>query len=127
MRNSRALAAIMILIGIAVGISLSASWAQSPGKKTPTERTPPPAGSGDLEARLAAFLAANHPARYQIVMREGFRTDTWLLDTETGRAWLMMKITDVKGEPTVWMYMDRIDTDDQWLQWSLAAPSKPKE
>ncbi|NTU54512.1 MAG: hypothetical protein HGA97_12645 [Chlorobiaceae bacterium] len=48
--------------------------------------------------------------RFQIVMRDGVRADTFLLDTQEGKVWQQTQITDVEGQPTVWMFMERIDS-----------------
>ena len=37
------------------------------------------------------------------------RADTFLLDTATGKIWQLAKLTDMKGEPVVWQYMERLD------------------
>ena len=55
--------------------------------------------------------------RYQIVMRDGVRADTFLLDTETGRVWKPVTITNVKGEPEIWRIADRVDTAADFDAW----------
>ncbi|HUO89898.1 MAG TPA: hypothetical protein VMU08_12040 [Rhizomicrobium sp.] len=47
--------------------------------------------------------------RYQIVFSPHARADTYLLDTETGRVWVMTQFTDLKGKPTAWNLTDRLD------------------
>jgi hypothetical protein len=42
-------------------------------------------------------------------MNPQVRADTFLLDTATGKIWQMAKLTDMKGEPVVWQYMERLD------------------
>ena len=51
------------------------------------------------------------PDRYQIVFTPDVPGDTFLLDTSSGRVWRMTHITDLKGEPDVWMYMWRVDSE----------------
>lgn len=56
--------------------------------------------------------------RYQIVMNPNVRADTFLLDTATRVVWHLTRFNDVKGEPTVWMVMERLDSDTEVLPWA---------
>jgi len=55
--------------------------------------------------------------RYQIVINPNARADTFLLDTETGKVWVSTAFTNIKGEPTVWLFEDRIDNQQANLEW----------
>ncbi len=55
------------------------------------------------------------PDRYQIVLTPDVPADAFLLDTSTGRVWRMTHATDLKGEPDVWMYMWRVDSEAEKL------------
>jgi len=44
------------------------------------------------------------PPRFQVVMHPEFPGKfTYLLDTQTGALWLKKEITDMEGNPTVWV------------------------
>ena len=51
------------------------------------------------------------PDRYQIVLTQDVPAEAFLLDTSTGHVWHMTHMSDLKGEPDVWMYMARIDSE----------------
>jgi hypothetical protein len=68
---------------------------------------------------------ASSSGRYQIVLSPHLRADTFLLDTKTGRVWVMAKFSDVNGEPTAWEPIDRLDNDEQILVWERARRFKP--
>lgn len=74
-------------------------------------------------ARLAAQTAQSSAKptigseRFRIVMRDGVRADTFLLDTETGRIWSRIQYTNVKGAPDVWVFEERLDNDTQREAW----------
>lgn len=52
---------------------------------------------------------AEQQGRFQIVINPSMRTDTFLLDTLTGKVWKQSAITDADNE-VVWLYMDKIDS-----------------
>ena len=56
--------------------------------------------------------------RYQIVMRDEVRADTYLLDSKHGRVWQLTKLTEEPTEPIVWLYMTRLDDDVEALEFS---------
>ena len=62
--------------------------------------------------------------RYQVVFSPWMRADTFLLDTQTGRMWKPVQYTDLEGEPTVWQYVERLDTAAEFLNWSRGFKSK---
>ena len=55
--------------------------------------------------------------RFQIFFSPHARAETFLVDTQTGKVWQLVKFTDVQGEPTVWNNMDRLDDDAQALEF----------
>jgi hypothetical protein len=61
--------------------------------------------------------AAPMPGRYQIVMRTDIRADTFLLDTQTGKTWVHVEWADLKGNPVLWQYIDRMDNHQEYLEW----------
>jgi hypothetical protein len=63
------------------------------------------------------FTPASSPAatvmvapRYQIVFSPHVRADTFLLDTQKGRVWVMVKFSDIVGEPSAFDEVDVIDS-----------------
>jgi len=68
-----------------------------------------------LVLSVAALTGCDKPQqqpkqqRFQIVFNPNVRADTFLLDTEKGRVWQMTKLTDLEGQPTIWMQMDVVD------------------
>lgn len=55
--------------------------------------------------------------RYQIIISPGLREDTFLLDTQTGKTWVQTRVTDVKDQPLIWIYRDKVDDAADFLQW----------
>ena len=47
--------------------------------------------------------------RYQMLFNPKHSTDTFLLDTKTGRVWKNVKFMDLEGEPELWDEMEIID------------------
>lgn len=86
------------------------------GQATPKAR-PVEAGSAN---------AAPVPGRYQIFTNPNVRADTFLLDTETGRIWVQVEVTDVEGTPMVWKSQQRLDNDQEFLEWSRRQTLKGK-
>ncbi|HTS48294.1 MAG TPA: hypothetical protein VMH05_10150 [Bryobacteraceae bacterium] len=64
--------------------------------------------------------------RYQIVMNPEFARNTFLVDTQVGKVWRLTQFTDVKGEPTGWVVMARLDTDQDVFAWALRQGFKPE-
>jgi hypothetical protein len=89
---------------IAVLLSL-ASWAQAPQLK---------------EQQRTAQTA--HVGRYQIVLYQGQmpRFNTYLLDTETGKTWMMKSLPDGTD---FWEPVYRADTDAEELALARKHPS----
>jgi hypothetical protein len=64
-----------------------------------------------LAEEFRSDLFSQQPGRYQIIINPQARTDTFLLDTATGRVWQLVKYGDLNDEPSVWQQMNRIDND----------------
>lgn len=47
--------------------------------------------------------------RYQVVFSPHVRADTFLLDTQKGRVWVLAKFSDIPGEPSAFDEIDVID------------------
>jgi hypothetical protein len=65
------------------------------------------------------------PGRYQIVLSPLARADTFLLDTHTGRVWQRSQFSELNGEPSAWVPMDKLDDHDQIMTWAMAKGLKP--
>ena len=63
--------------------------------------------------------------RYQIVFSPHMRADTFLLDTETGRVWSVVKFSELNGEPVVWEPMVRLDSEAEEIAWMAKIGFKP--
>ncbi len=66
-------------------------------------------------------------ARFQIFFSPFVRADTFLVDTQTGKVWELIKFTDIQGEPRVWTRMYRLDDDEQLHQFILQHGVKETE
>lgn len=75
---------------------------------------------------IAAASPEEFPGRYQIIMRPNIRADTFLLDTQTGRIWIPIEYTNVKGQPTIWKYEERVDNQAAYEQWEMRQESLPQ-
>jgi hypothetical protein len=64
------------------------------------------------------------PGRYQIVISTNVRADTFLLDTATGKTWTHGQATELEGDPSAWVFDDRLDNRAQLLAWAAAHKSK---
>jgi len=60
-------------------------------------------------AAMAQQAPAQRDGRFVIMFSPLVRADTFLLDTATGKIWQMVQMSDVKGEPKAWEFMDRVD------------------
>jgi hypothetical protein len=69
------------------------------------------------KAQQPPLLAPSEMGRFQIVINPAVRADTFLLDTSTGQTWRPVTYTDLKGEPTVWKYEERVDDRYELEQW----------
>lgn len=79
-------------------------------------------GIGAAVATGALFLMSQatgdaRDGRFQIVMRDGLRADTFLLDTHEGRVWQMTEFSFLDGKPTAWLFTERIDTSAELTEY----------
>ena len=85
-------------------------------------------GSGQSQQATPRLLSDTAP-RFQIVMRNDVRADTFLLDTQMGRVWARTQFTDLASQPEVWICEDRIDDQqglDQLIQRLGPVPAEKK-
>jgi len=61
---------------------------------------------------------ASQVGRYQIVFNPNIAAYTFLLDTQTGNTWTPVEITNAKGKPTIWRFKERVDNQQQFIEWS---------
>jgi hypothetical protein len=76
----------------------------------------------------ASEPAQSHAGKYQLFFSPLARADVYLVDTETGRIWKPVTINNAKdtnltGAPEVWIYQDRIDTEQQFDTWQIMHPA----
>lgn len=96
------LAAVLILGGFAVGQAAKISQAPKPLGANGNDRV----------------------GRYQLFFSPLARADAYLVDTETGRIWRPVTIsnatdTNLKSTaPEVWLYQDRIDNAQEFEGWA---------
>jgi hypothetical protein len=83
-------------------------------------------GQSRSDGRHVGLIAksATSAGRYQIYFSPFARADVYLLDTETGKIWRPVTITNAKdinlgSAPEVWIYQERIDTDADFSTWSI--------
>jgi hypothetical protein len=96
---TRRLLALPVFVVLVVGI---ASFVM--GQSAPTIKPP--------------SVNASQVGRYQIFTNPNVRADTFLLDTETGSTWAQTQITDATGTPTIWVYRERVDNEQQFTDWA---------
>lgn len=65
----------------------------------------------------------SRPGRYQIIINPNARADTFLLDTENGRIWKPLGISDIPGQPVVWKFQDRVDNQAEFNMWLAKFPA----
>jgi|SRR5579864_7410598 len=78
--------------------------------------------------------SASQVGRYQLFFSPLARADVYLVDTETGRIWKPITISNAKDSnlknsaPEVWLYQDRIDSEADFDAWQMlhtsAAPAQ---
>jgi len=83
----------------------------------------PPASAQD---RPREPRAPDQYGRFVITFSPHARADTFLLDTQTGKVWELIRYTDLEGEPRVWRAVDRLDSEAQELQWLRQQPTKSR-
>ena len=62
--------------------------------------------------------------RYVIVHSPQVERDAILLDTETGRTWSRVEVTDLTDEPVAWAPMPQLNTDADMATLRAAHPAK---
>lgn len=113
----RLLAVLLIIMsGFAVGQAAKTQQVHRPSKGQHTEQENP--GSG-------------HVGRYQIFFSPHARADVYLVDTETGKIWKPVTITNATdpylgSAPEIWVYQDRIDNAQEFSAWLALHQSTPK-
>jgi hypothetical protein len=100
----RVLAIVLILAGYAVGQATKAPQAAR-APKSPAEA-----------------IESSHVGRYQIFFSPHARADVYLVDTETGRIWKPITISNAKDDnfktaPELWVYQDRVDNETGFDFW----------
>lgn len=98
------------LIACCIPFLLLAGCDQKPQSGVAVAQPPPSAA----QPPTPAPTPPSEVGRYVIVHSPHIESDTVLLDTETGLTWQLEQLTDLKGEPTVWMPMNRMDTPEDW-------------
>jgi hypothetical protein len=90
------------MIFVLVVVFLSVGWSQAP---QPTK--------------------AVQMGRYQLIMHQGEmpRMNTFLLDTETGKVWMMVSAPDTS---TFWEPMDKVDNETEEASYVRKHPKKPE-
>jgi hypothetical protein len=83
-------------------------------------------GSGAAE-ESRSDLFSQQPGRYQIVTSPQSAKFTFLIDTATGRIWQLATFTDIKGDPTIWEIMPRIDSNEELTLFVKQRGVKPGE
>jgi len=109
---------VVVLVLSAVVVTLLAAFCARVFAQASEEPTPAP--SQALQPNLGGT-----EGRYKVVIREGVRADTFLLDTLEGRVWRLTQYTDIKGQPTVWLYMERLDSQTDVMAFSLSQAMTP--
>lgn len=72
-------------------------------------------GARAAEPYRPAPEPAARPGRYIVVHSPHVERDTILLDTETGRTWVLTSFTDYQNGPSGWVPMPRLDNDAEML------------
>src|SRR5262249_44555474 len=96
----------LILAGYAIGQATKA-----PVVKPPKTTTAPPEAAPQ-----------NHVGRYQLFFSPLARADVYLVDTETGKIWKPIIVSNAKDDnfktpPEVWVYQYRVDSGTDFDVW----------
>jgi hypothetical protein len=110
----KAILTLLSLTTLAFGALALAVQTGAPQRNAPTAK---PGISANPE---------EYPGRYQIIMRPNVRADTFLLDTQTGRIWIPVEYSNVKGQPTIWKYEERVDNQAGYEQWEMRQEPIPQ-
>jgi len=89
-----------------------------------TAKVPQPAKQ---PTAAAAAPAQSHVGRYQLFFSPHARADVYLVDTETGKIWKPITITNakdtnLKSAPELWVYQERVDSERDFEAWSVMHP-----
>ena len=73
---------------------------------------------------MAAAPAQSHVGKYQLFFSPLARADVYLVDTETGKIWKPITITNakdtnLKSAPEVWVYQERVDSEQDFDVWMV--------
>lgn len=103
------------LVGAVVVIAMVASATAQ------TAKAPKPAKP---QTAAAAAPAQSHVGKYQLFFSPHARADVYLVDTETGKIWKPITITNakdtnLKSAPEVWVYQERIDSEGDFDAWMV--------
>jgi hypothetical protein len=80
---------------------------------------PPPSGAAE------ASDDTGDTGRFVIVHSPQVERDTILLDTETGRTWQQVTVSDAANEPTVWVPIPEMNGPKDWSALYAQHPAKP--
>lgn len=98
------------------------------GKSQETPSGAPPLQETTSTKDTLSPVAGSAAPRYQLVISQHARADTFLVDTLKGRVWQLTQLTDVPGEPVVWTEMAIIDpSGDIGETWEAFDHDHPKE
>jgi hypothetical protein len=86
-----------------------------------------PAAPAAVDAPAGAPDVPEVSGRFVVVHSPQVERDTVLLDTATGRTWTESQITDVKGDPLVWVPMPQMNGAADWSALVAQHGSKGKQ
>ena len=66
----------------------------------------------------------NGEGRFRIFFSPHARSDTYLVDTQTGKVWQLTQFTGLNGEPTAWSPMSRFDNSEDQAAFVRAHGAK---
>lgn len=123
------IAATFFMVGVVATITPSSVSAQfPPGVGLPSAEDFE--SIADYEKALLSWAMGvtrdgeSEPGRYELVLRDELRADTFLLDTVTGRIWIRIEFTYLEGEPRAWVAEPRLDNPDDKARWVAKQPRK---
>jgi hypothetical protein len=89
-----------------------------------TAKAPQPAKQ---PTAVTAAPPQSHVGKYQLFFSPHARADVYLVDTETGKIWKPITITNAKdtnlqSPPEVWVYQERVDSERDFDNWMAMHP-----
>jgi hypothetical protein len=84
--------------------------------------------SAKQPSAVSAAPSQSHVGKYQLFFSPLARADVYLVDTETGKIWKPITITNatdtnLKSAPEVWVYQERVDSERDFAIWmAMHAP-----